>query len=301
MRVGVFTDGLAHLSLPDVLTWLSEALPEVRDLEIGTGGYSPAPHCDLEALVSDAAEARAWLDEIEARGFRLAALNANGNPLEDPQHDRALRATISLASQLGVDAVATMSGGRPELSGGAWFPAVDEAVGAYWREQVLPYWREVAAIAANARPSLRLCLELEPGSAAYNVSTVERLLTISPNVAVNVDPSHFFWQSIDPLAATRRLGDRIGFVHGKDTVLDEERVALDGVLDRTAWRYASVGDGHPAEWWATFAAALRASGYDGVVSVEHEDETVSPEVGVVDSARALLAALESAGVTEVRT
>jgi sugar phosphate isomerase/epimerase len=300
MNVGVFTDGLGHLSLAAALEWLSEELPDVRALEIGTGGYSPSPHCDVESLAGDASEARTWLEDIQQSGFRLAALNANGNPLEEPSHDQALRSTIRLASTLGVDVVACMSGGRAELSGGAWFPGVEEAVETYWREHVFPYWRELAEIAAQSRPSLRLCLELEPGSAAFNVSTVERLLAIAPNLAVNLDPSHFFWQKIDPLAATRRLAERIRFAHGKDTIVNDERVSLDGVLDRTAWRYAAVGRGRPSEWWATFAAALRSTGYDGVISVEHEDESVTPEVGIAESARALAAALQAAGVGEVR-
>jgi sugar phosphate isomerase/epimerase len=291
VRVGLFTDGLAHLSLHEALDWLAEELPEVRDLEIGTGGYSPAPHCDVVGLADDDAAARAWLDDIEKRGFRLAALNANGNPLEDPDHDRALRATIRLAARLGVDTVACMSGGRPELSGGAWFPGVEDAVEAYWSERVLPYWAQLVAVARDARSSLRLCLELEPGSAAYNVSTVERLLAVSPNLAVNVDPSHFFWQMIDPIEATRRLGARIGFAHGKDTVLHTDRISLDGVLDRTAWRYATIGHGHDTAWWSAFVGALRAAGYDDVVSVEHEDTELEPERGIAEGARALAAAM----------
>ena len=291
MRVGLFTDGLAHLPLEAALEWVGSELPDVRDLEIGTGGYSPAPHCDLGSLLEDAEAARAWLAVVEARGFRLAALNVNGNPLEEPGHDQALRATIALASVLGVDRVACMSGGRPELSGGAWFPGVEGAVETYWRERVLPYWTELAELATSARPSLRLCLELEPGSAAFNVSTAERLLAVAPNLAVNLDPSHFLWQTIDPLAATRRLGGRVGFAHGKDTLLDETRIAVDGVLDRAAWRYATVGHGHPLEWWTSFLGALAHAGYDGVVSIEHEDEAVTPEAGIGESARTLARAI----------
>lgn len=294
MRVGVFTDGLGHLSLDEALDWLSSELPEVKDLEIGTGGFSPAPHCDVDTLLADGGAARAWMAGIEARGFRLAALNANGNPLEDPDHDRALRSTISLAASLGVDTVACMSGGRPELSGGAWFPGVEDAVEAYWRDRALPYWAEITALAGRENERMRLCLELEPGSAAFNVSTVERLLDVSQLVSVNVDPSHFFWQSIDPLEAVLRLGARIGFAHGKDTVVDSGRVALDGLLDRTAWRYATVGHGHALEWWSSFVTALREAGYDDVISIEHEDESVTPEAGIAESGRTLARAIGEA-------
>lgn len=294
MRVGVFTDGLGHLSLDAALDWLEAELPEVKDLEVGTGGFSPAPHCDVADLLAEPDAAREWLAAIEDRGFRLAALNANGNPLEHPEHDQGLRSTIALAGALGLDTVACMSGGRPELSGGAWFPGVEDAVEAYWRERVLPYWTEITELAARTSERMRLCLELEPGSAAFNTSTVERLLDVSSCLAVNLDPSHSFWQSIDPLAAIRRLGARIGFAHGKDTVVDGGKATLDGLLDRTSWRYATVGHGHGHEWWVSFVRALQDVGYEGVVSVEHEDERTTPEGGIAESGRALLRAVAEA-------
>ena len=296
MRIGLFTDALPELSLVRVLEWLAAELPAVRDVEIGTGGYSPAPHCDRELLLADGTARADWLETIESRDFRLAALNVSGNPLELPEHDRALRETIALAGLLGVDRVVCMSGGRPELSGGAWFPGVEEDVERYWQEKVLPYWRELAELLPGAHPELRLCFELEPGAAAFNVSTVERLLDVGASLAVNLDPSHFFWQSIDPLAAIRRLSGRIGFAHGKDTVLDAGRIALDGGLDRTAWSYATVGDGHGAGWWREFGEELRRGGYDGVVSIEYEDPNVPAESSVVRAALLLAEALTGQAV-----
>jgi sugar phosphate isomerase/epimerase len=296
LRIGLFTDALPELSLDRVLEWLGAEVPTVRDVEIGTGGYSPAPHCDRELLLADVGARTAWLEVIESRDFRLAALNVSGNPLELEEHDRALRETIALAGLLGVAQVVCMSGGRPELSGGAWFPGIEEDTERYWTERVLPYWREVAGLAAQAQPGLRLCFELEPGAAAFNVSTVERLLALGPSLAVNLDPSHFFWQSIDPLAAIRRLAGRIGFAHGKDTVVDDARVAVDGRLDRTAWRYATVGHGRDAGWWRAFGEELRLAGYDDVVSIEYEDPQVPAEASVVEAARVLAEALASAAV-----
>jgi len=77
-------------------------------------------------------------------------------------------------------------------------------------------------------------------------------------------------------------------------VLDGGRVALDGLVDRGAWRYATVGHGHGAEWWSGFVAALEGAGYAGVISVEHEDEQVAPELGIAESARALERAIAGA-------
>lgn len=291
MRIGLFTDALADRPLVAALDWLASEVPAVRDVEVGTGGYSPAPHCDRGELLASEAARKEWQAGIASLGFTLAALNVSGNPLEDSSHDLALRETIRLAALLGVDTVVCMSGGRAELSGGAWFPGVEEAVERYWQERVLPYWRELSAFARAERESLRLCLELEPGAAAFTTSTAARLCAACPNVRVNLDPSHFLWQGVDPLAAVRSLGDRVGFAHGKDTVLDEARIAVDGLLDRTTWRYATVGRGCDAGWWRSFAGELRRTGYDGVISIEYEDPLVPAEESVVEAARVLHDAL----------
>ena len=292
MRVGLFTDALAQRPLGDALAWLVENVPVIRDVEIGTGGYSRAPHADLQTLAHDDGARRAWLDEIEGRGYRLAALNVSGNPLERPDHDAALRDTIRVAAELGVSRIICMSGGSPELAGGGWFPGIEQALECEWDERVLPYWRDISAFARAESDALRLCLELEPGAAVYNVSTFDRIAVCGTNIAVNLDPSHFFWQRIDPLVAVERIGERVVFAHGKDTVVDEERVALDGVTDRSTWRYATVGHGHDSAWWRAFVERLSHVGYDGVVSVEWEDEFVDSERSIIEAARVLSEAAE---------
>jgi sugar phosphate isomerase/epimerase len=284
VRIGLFTDSLEAQSFEEVLAWLEQELPEVKDLELGTGGYSPVPHCDPTQLLDDEGERERFLDALT--GFRLTALNVSGNPLEIAAHDRDLRRTIELAGLLGVNRIVCMSGGRGELAGGNWFPGIDDDRERYWQMTVLTYWDEISSL-ASAHNGLRLCFELEPGAAVYNVATFERVAESRPNLAVNLDPSHFFWQSIDPLAVARRLGGRVAFAHGKDTALDDGRIPLDGVLDRRSWRFATVGEGHDLTWWRMFVETLRASGYDDVVSVEHEDRTKSPQQGVLESARML--------------
>ena len=117
------------------------------------------------------------------------------------------------------------------------FPGIEHEVDAYWRSTVEPYWREIART-AEPLDGLRLCFELEPGAVVYNVATFERLGSATPSLAVNLDPSHLFWQSMDPLEVVRRLSGRIGFAHGKDMVLEPGRVKLDGVLDRRSWRFS---------------------------------------------------------------
>jgi len=284
VELGLFTDALPDRPLAEVARWLRDEGPEVRCLEIGTGGYSPAPHCDRELLLGSAEARSGLLEEIAQTGLRLVALNVSGNPLEVAEHDRALRETIRLAPLLEVGRVVCMSGGRAELAGAGWFEGLETETEGYWEGRVLPYWSEIAGLAQSENGTLRLCLELEPGSAVFNVSTFERVASLGEAIAVNLDPSHFFWQSIDPLAAVRRLGSRVGFAHAKDTVLDRERVVLDGLIDRGSWRYATVGDGHDVDWWRAFLTELRSAGYEGPISIEYEDELVPAEESVARAA-----------------
>jgi sugar phosphate isomerase/epimerase len=284
LQLGLFTEALADRPLEEALRWIAAQAPRIEYVEIGTGGYSAQPHCDLRRLLESHEDRRAFLAALESHGLRLAALNVSGNPLEVAGHDHALRGTIRLAPLLDVDRIVCMSGGDAALAGGGWFPGIENETEQYWRDRVLPYWREIAATADRESPSLLLCLELEPGSAVFNASTYARIVTAGENLALNLDPSHFFWQGIDPLAIVRQFSGRIGFAHGKDTVLDLEKVAVDGVVDRSSWRYATVGEGHDTAWWQAFLEQLRAAGYAGPISIEYEDEALSAEESIVQAA-----------------
>jgi sugar phosphate isomerase/epimerase len=313
VRVGVFLDGLAERPLADALDWLAGAVPDIRDVELGVGGYSPVPHLDLDRLLADAAARDELLGALAGRGLRLCALNASGNPLHpDPAvaagHDRALRGAVELAPLLGVDVVVAMSGcpgagpedrTAPHFVAGGWLPDLEGILEWQWAERVRPYWRALAADAAQAAPDLRICFELHPGTCVYNATTFEWIASEGANLAVNLDPSHFFWQGIDPLAVVDRLGGAIGFAHGKDTVQIPANRGLDGLLDcrwpgvaaEMPWNFATVGHGQDADWWAQFVARLRAAGYDGVISIEWEDPFLASEPSIVESAAALRAAI----------
>lgn len=307
MRLALVTEGMIHRSLDDLMDWLDGHVPEIRDLEVGTGGYSPLGHSPL-ALSS--AERRAWHARLTARGFRVAAFNVSGNPLHpDPaiaaRHDRDLRQTIELAADLGVERIVAMSGcpaAGPEPSAAPHFPAnawLPDYVGvAAWQfdARVRPYWEEVHALAAATSEGLRICLELHPGAHVFNVESYLRLSAVAPGIAVNLDPSHLFWQRMDPLAVIEHLGPRIGYAHAKDVRYDAAELALNGLLDsrwpgdaaRTPWDFAAVGHGvHDEAWWSTFGASLAASTSAPFLSVEHEDRLVAPEAGIARSAAVL--------------
>jgi sugar phosphate isomerase/epimerase len=311
VQLALVTEGMIHRSLDDLMDWLDQHVPEIRDLEVGTGGYSPLGHSPL-ALSTP--ERRAWHARLTARGFRVAAFNVSGNPLHPDssiadRHDSDLRGTIELAAELGVERIVAMSGcpaagpgpsAAPHFPANAWLP--DYAGVAAWQfdARVRPYWEEINSLAVKASEALRICLELHPGAHVFNVESYLRLSAVAPSVFVNLDPSHLFWQRMDPLAVIERLGPRIGWAHAKDVRYDGDELALNGLLDsrwpgdprHTPWDFAAVGAGvHDAGWWASFAAALATSTAAPFLSVEHEDRLVDPEAGIARSAVLLAPAL----------
>src|SRR5690349_18954248 len=171
---------MIHMSLDGLMDWLDEHVPEIRYLEIGTGGYSPLGHSPLDL---PSARRLAWHRRIQDRGFHISALNVSGNPLHPRRrlagrHDRDLRRTIQLAAELGVDRIVAMSGcpgagpapsSAPHFPANAWLPDYAGVAAWQWEHRVRPYWEEVHALAARARPSLRICLELHPGAHVFNV------------------------------------------------------------------------------------------------------------------------------------
>jgi sugar phosphate isomerase/epimerase len=284
-------------------------------VELGVGGYSPAPHLDRQTLLSDARARRELEAELADAGLSLVALNASGNPLHpDPEiagaHREALADAVTLAGLLGIERVVAMSGcpggpgplgsgSWPVFAGGAWLPDMEGLWPLEFDQVIAPFWREFSGWARDTAPDVRICLELHPGTSIYNAASFSALREMTAdNIAVNLDPSHFWWQGIDPLETIRRLPGAVGFVHGKDTLLHPDRIAVHGVLDfrwpsdpeTMPWHFCAVGAGRPIAEWADLLRALCDAGYDGPISIEHEDPNLDPEAGIEASIAGLIAA-----------
>ena len=130
----------------------------------------------------------------------------------------------------------------------------------------------------------------------YNPATLLRLReAVGPVIGANFDPSHLVWQGMDPVAAIRELAGAIYHVHAKDTKIDEMNTKTNGVLDtkhyadeiHRSWIFRSLGYGHDLGVWKDMMSALRLVGYDGPISIEHEDSLMTPGEGL-DKAIALL-------------
>lgn len=296
MRIGVFSDSTLHLSLDDSLARYQEW--GITAVELGTGNFSPAPHLHLPEMLEDAGARSRLLANLDRRNIVLSALNCSGNPIhpraEVAAHDsQVIRDTIRLAAALGVDRVVTMSGCPGEPGGShpnwvtfTWPPHFEELLKWQWDEVILPYWSETAAYARSL--GVVLCFEMHPGMSVYNTASLFRLRdAISDTIAANLDPSHLWWQGMDPLEVVRALGSAVGFVHAKDTRIDPTRTGINGCLDTTLpavpatmpWVFRAVGYGHGAAWWRDFISVLQMNDYDGVLSIEHEDPLMGMEDG----------------------
>jgi sugar phosphate isomerase/epimerase len=320
IKIGMVTEAIANKPLGEVMDWVIAAAPEITGLEIGTGAYAPTGHCDMPGLLKDASLRRAWKKEIEARGLEICAFNCWGNPLHPDEsiaraHEAAMRDTIRLAAEFGVDRIVAMAGcpagargdATPHFAGGGWLPYLENVYERQWEQRIHDYWADLGDFAVRTNPDLMICLELHPGTIAYNVQTFERLAALSPAIAANIDPSHFFWMHMDSNLVVRRLGDRIGYSHGKDVVFRAEQLALNGLLDHRwpmpaeemPWNFAVVGRGHDLAWWRTLLADLAAAGRVKTISIEHEDPFVAPEVGIPQAARLLAEAIGNVAKTRV--
>lgn len=310
MKVGLLS---APLGNHDRLT----AFEMARDLgydaiELGTGEFTTDHHADLPRLAADAAARDALRSDLEQTGLELAALSCHGNPLHPnaayaERADRVFRMTVDVASELGVRAVNVFSG-CPGTPDGDDYPnwictTWPEYFGALldwqWRERVVPYWTEANAYAADR--GVGIAIEMHPGNVVFNVETMLRLRTAcGDRIGTNFDPSHLWWQGMDPLVALRAVGEAgaVFNVHAKDTALHHAEIARTGVLaagdqpsTRRPWDFTTLGHGHDLRFWRAFVDELRQLGFEGALCVEHEDELAPVEEALARSAQVLAEAV----------
>lgn len=300
MELGLYTDSVKHLSFEGALDLAAEI--GARGIEIAVGGQSSAPHLRIHDLLSDAARRKAFADAFSSRGLRIAALNCSAWPLHPvlgEEHTELIRATIRLASELEVSKIVTMSGNPGDGPHGStvnwiWYPWPPDAVALLERQwqEAIPLWRDLGAYAL-VNGVERIAFELHPLHLVYNVPTLQRMReAVGPVIGANVDPSHMFWQQMNPVAVIAALGPAVHHVHLKDTQLVPDQVAIAGVLDQRpfadptqrAWVFRTVGRAHDRAFWTAFIGALRTARYDDVLSIENEDRSQPPEEGVREAA-----------------
>lgn len=305
MRIGVFSVIFQDLpfeqALDKILSYGATAV------EIGTGGLPGAHHCPIDDLLASAEKRKAYLKAIESRGMIISAFSAHWDPIGPDKQiaresDELLRKSIRLAELLGVPVVNAMSGlpsgsptdTMPNWVTCPWPPHFLEILDYQWNQVGIPYWKSVAAFASEH--NVKIGIEIHPGMLLYNVETFLRMRAAAgPTLGCNFDPSHLFWNGVDPVAAIRKLGDAIVHVHGKDCYVDPYNVSVNGCNDHKnytdipnrSWTFRTIGYGHDLKVWKDIVSALRMIGYDHVISLEHEDGMMSFDEGVSKGLAAL--------------
>jgi sugar phosphate isomerase/epimerase len=300
MDIGLYTDSLSELSFEAALDVAADA--GIRAIEIATGGQSSAPHLDLEDLLASEPRRRAFLAAFSERGLRIAALNCSAWPLHPvvgPAHEALIEGTLRLAAEIGVTKVVSMSGCPGDGPGATtlnwtWYPWPEDAVELGRRNwaAAVEFWRGVAGRAERLGVT-RIAFELHPLHVVYNVPTLLAFRAeVGDVIGANLDPSHLFWQSMDPIAAIHALGAAVSHVHLKDTEIRPDQVALAGILDdrpfdrpdERAWTFRTVGRVHSRAYWTAFVEAVAGVGYDDALSIEQEDPYTGQEDGVREAA-----------------
>ena len=327
MKLGAYTAVLHDKPLPEALGILHDM--GLESAEINSGGFLPAPHLPIADIRGSTDARQEYLGRFAEADMTLTALNCNGNPLHpDPEvrdkHGQDVRDAIEIAALLGVKRVVTMSG-LPGSETGAtlpswtvlpWESAYLDTRDYQWNDVALPYWRDIQARAADA--DVKVCIEMLQHNIVYNPPTMLRLAEQidATHVGAEMDPSHLFWQGIDPVAAIGALGDLVYNAAAKDTRINPA-ATVNGVLDdrftrvrpdepgavglggrytmsrrpeNSSWDFVAVGRGHDVDFWARFLNALEKVDPDMAVNIEHEDQELDQLEGLRFAAATLLQA-----------
>ena len=330
MKIGAYTACLHDKPIAEALKTLREL--GLDSAEINSGGFLPAPHLPIQQIVASQDARDEYLGLFSSSGVALTALNCNGNPLHPDsevrqKHAQDVRDAISIAALLGVKRVVTMSGLPEAHAGGTapswtvlpWDSVYLDARDHQWNEVAIPFWKDIQARASET--DVKVCVEMHPHNLVYNPATMVRLAEEinATHVGAEMDPSHLFWQGIDPVAALNSLGSLVYNAAAKDTRINEA-AKINGVLDdrfgrvlptdsgvvslggkytlsrwpeNSSWDFVAVGRGHDVAFWSEFLEAIQRIDPDMAVNIEHEDQELGQMEGLEYAAKTLLDASAS--------
>ena len=299
MELSVMSPVLKDLSLDDALGYLHSL--GVDSLELGAGGNPGKAHMDPGEYLAHPEKIEELKALLKKHNMKISALACHGNPVHPNKevakefHDDFVNA-MKVAVQLGVDTIIGFSGcpgdsensKYPNWVTCAWPTDFLKVLDWQWNEILIPYWKKTAALAKEIGIK-KIAFEMHPGFCVYNPATLLRLReAVGDIIGANVDPSHLFWQGMDPCEAIKQLKGAIYHFHAKDTKIDDANTAKNGVLDTgnygdilgRSWVFRTVGYGHSKLVWNNIISALKSVGYDGPISIEHEDALMSPKEGL---------------------
>lgn len=299
MKLGVMNPALASMPFKEAMEYLASL--KVDCVELGAGGYPGDAHIKAEELITNPEKVAEIKKILADNNLTISAISCHGNPLHPTKEiaekfHNDFKNAILVAELLGVDTIIGFSGcpgdcdesKNPNWVTCAWPNEFGDILNWQWEEKVIPYWKEMAEY-AKAHNVTKIAFEMHPGFVVYNPETLLKLrAAVGDIIGANFDPSHLFWQGIDIVAAIKALKGAIHHFHAKDTKIDELNCKVNGVLDTKSlsdvagrsWVFRTVGYGHGKEVWNDIISTLKMTGYDGAISIEHEDALMSPTEGL---------------------
>ncbi len=267
MYVGILTAPFSNESLDQVAAFAGQYGFGGLEIIAGPG----CNHIDLENFTP--ADAARVTDLIGSRLLEISSLaayvnNTDSDPAKRAANNLTVRKAVDAAELLGVKIVCTLAG----------HPAAGKSKMQTIEEDCAEVFTPLAEYAGSKGVSL--ALENWYATNIQHLGHWQRLFEVVPhsNFGLNFDPSHLLWQDIDYIEAVDRFADRIFHTHAKDTEVLEAKKRWVGNQDGGGWwRYVIPGLGQVR--WGEYIAALRRNGYNGVLSIEHEDGAVGREEG----------------------
>lgn len=306
MELAICTDVFADLSYTDMLDKVKSL--GISAVEMTAGGWGACKHVNTAELLKDEKKLAAFQEELNKRGMRISALNTSCNPLwpseTGMQYKQSMYNCAALAGKLGVKKIVAMAGlpaGSPDDTTPNWitstvsWPDFMEPAYNYQWEVTIQFWKEFVAHCKNCGVE-QIAIEEFPGTMVWSASTLLKLRNaVDPMIGINLDPSHMMVLGADPIAAARVLKGCIYHVHGKDARIERGLADADGLLEPRpvtesadrVWNYVAVSCGKDLQWWKEFFSVVHMMGYNGDVSLEMEDLTMTVDAGVHTSIDAL--------------
>ncbi|MCM8770049.1 MAG: sugar phosphate isomerase/epimerase [Candidatus Omnitrophica bacterium] len=266
MEIGFLTAPFRQASLEEVLNFAAaNGFSQVEILSVpGAGQIVP------EEVIRDSG--KKVKEMFSQTGVRPSSYACYANLFDQDENQREmvrkhLKHLIVAAELTGVEVVCTIAGlplpGRNKM----------EMI----EENVAPYFAELCSFAASHR--VKIALENWFATNIQHLEHWKKLFTLVPadNFGLNFDPSHLVHQGIDYLMAVDEFASRIFHTHAKDCEINEAVLRRIGNKENGWWRYVIPGRG--VIDWGRYLGRLRKAGYNGVLSIEHEDTCVGREEG----------------------
>ena len=266
MQVGILTAPFRHEPLEDIIAFAGQNGIDALEVasEPGSKQIDPSNFSgDRAAQIKKA---------LESNNVVISSLAWYTNMTDTAKRDQTaknFRLLVDAAEKLDVDVVCTLAG--MPVEGKNKLKTIEEDCSA-----VFPPLVEYAA-----SKGIKIALENWFATCLQGLAQFDRMFQVVPNdnFGLNFDPSHLLWQGIDYIAAVERFAERIFHTHAKDTEVRDDKLAYLGNQESGWWRYVIPGLGRVK--WGEYIAALRRNGYNGVLSIEHEDSAIGREEGFI--------------------